>query len=177
MTGKMQGFSFDYTTGKPSVTLVLNEKNEAIKVYEELKDCEKLSIEIKPYREERSLNANAYFWVLAGKLAEKLNSTKEEVYRHHIKETGVFRDITLPEDGICTIEHMWNTYGTGWFSERVDFAPDGCILLRCYYGSSTYNTKQMSRLIDNMVADCKEQGIETKTPEELESLKNLWKGE
>ena len=113
---------------------MLNEKNEAIKVYEELKDCEKLSIEIKPYREERSLNANAYFWVLAGKLAEKLNSTKEEVYRHHIKETGVFRDITLPEDGICTIEHMWNTYGTGcvWILRRTGVFFCGAITVRAH---------------------------------------------
>ena len=173
----MQSFSLDYTTGKPSLTLTLNERQEAVDIYETLKGYEKLSVEIKPYRPGRSLNANKYLWVLCEKLADKLQSTKEEIYRRCIKSVGVFRDISLPEEGIQTIEHMWNTYGTGWFAERVDFEQTkGEILLRCYYGSSVYNTKQMSRLIDELVEECKRQGIETLPPDELERLKCLWKG-
>jgi hypothetical protein len=47
-------------------------------------------------------------------------------------------------------------------------------VIRAYYGSSTYNTKQMSRLIDAIVEDCKEMDIETLTPRELDAMKSRW---
>lgn len=157
---------------------MLNEKNKAVNVYEELKDCEKLTVEIKPYREERSLDANAYFWVLAGKLAEKLNSTKEEVYKNYIKDIGGNYGIFCAEDkAVDKLCENWEKRGLGWQTDVFPSKLKGCTNVILYYGSSTYDTKQMSRLIDFVVADCKEQGIETKTPEELERLKSLWKGE
>ena len=65
--------------------------------------------------------------------------------------------------------------GTGWVTEQVDYGPDGDhLVIRLYYGSSTYNTKQMSRLLDAVIADCKEQGIDVATPAELALLKEEW---
>ena len=59
----------------------------------------------------------------------------------------------------------------------MDFAPDGeRVIVRAYYGSSQYNTKQMSRLIDMVVEGAKELGIETLTPEELARIKEEWHG-
>lgn len=148
-----------------------------MKVYEELKDCEKLSIEIKPFREKRSLDANAYFWVLADKLAEKLNSTKEEVYKNYIKDIGGNSDIVCVEDkAVDRLCESWESGGIGYQTDVFPSKLKGCTNVVLYYGSSTYNTKQMSRLIDSVVEDCREQGIETKTPDEIEKLKSLWKG-
>lgn len=68
--------------------------------------------------------------------------------------------------------------GTGWITEQVDFEADGDhVRVRRYYGSSTYNTRQMSRLIDNLVQDCKAVGVETLTPAELARLKGAWTSE
>lgn len=65
--------------------------------------------------------------------------------------------------------------GTGWITEQVDFSQNGkFVTIRCYYGSSQYNTKQMSRLIDNLVQDCISLGIPTETPEQIEKIKSLW---
>ena len=62
--------------------------------------------------------------------------------------------------------------------EQLDYAENGeNVTIRCYYGSSVYNTKQMARLIDDVVSDCKEMGIETKPPEEIDRLVSLWKGD
>lgn len=178
MTGTIQSLNLDFSTGKPSVTLALNEKNEAVRVYEELKDCEKLSIEMKPFREKRSLDANAYFWVLADKLAEKLNSTKEEVYKNYIKDIGGNSGIVCVEDkAVDKLCEVWESRGIGYQTDVFPSKLKGCTNVVLYYGSSTYDTKQMSRLIDFVVEDCKEQGIETKTPDEIENLKSLWKGE
>lgn len=68
----------------------------------------------------------------------------------------------------------WNKNGIGWQTEVMDSKIDGCKNVVLYYGSSTFDTKQMSRLIDNIVQDCKELGIETLTPQQLDALKEEW---
>lgn len=137
-----------------------------------------LTIKVSKFRKNRSLDANAYMWVLCDKLAEKLNITKDEVYRQHIKDIGIFRLVEIDEKAVDTLMHSWGLHGTGWIAEKLDHAiHEGFVVMALYYGSSTYNTKQMSRLIDAIVQDCKEQGIETMTPLELQDLKEAWKGE
>lgn len=140
-------------------------------------NADKLTLRVSKFRKKRSLDANAYMWVLCGKLADKLGITKDEVYRSYIKDIGVFRMVEIDEKAVDTLVHSWGLHGTGWVAEKVDHSVhDGFTVMILYYGSSTYNTKQMSRLIDSIVEDCKEQGIETLTPNELEALKGAWKG-
>lgn len=177
LTGRIADISIDYISNTPKLTLAINEKNDLYAGYDDLKDIDKLSVEIKPYRKKRSLNANAYLWVLCDRLADKLGITKEEVYRRHIFEVGIFKPIEISEKAVDTFIHSWQMHGTGWVAEKVDSSEtEGFVTVNVYYGSSTYNTKQMSRLLDSVIEDCKEQGVETVTPEELESMKNLWKG-
>lgn len=184
LTGTIAAFNIDFMTGKPILTLRLEEKNEAISCYENLRNAGKLSIKISKYREKRSLNANAYFWKLCGELAKKLSTekvkyTKEDIYRKSIKEIGVYKDWEdLTQQDAKTLRHAWEMLGTGWITEQVDFMPDGeHVVVRTYYGSSQYNTKQMSRLIDNIVQDCQAVGIETKTPDQIAEMLSLWETE
>lgn len=139
-----------------------------------------VNVKVSEKHEKRSLNANSYMWELCGKIADKLSGegttvTKEEVYRQSIKECGVWRDIEMPTQGVETLRTVWERQGTGWITEKVDMLPnkDG-YLIRCYYGSSLYNTKQMSRLISNLVQDCENMGVEHRTPEEINNLLSLW---
>lgn len=137
-----------------------------------LLDGREVDLTIKPYRQKRSLDANAYMWVLCELLAVNIGITKEEVYKEAIRHMGIFRDIELPVDAAETLQTSWRMLGTGWVTERVDFGEsDDTVRIRFYYGSSRYNTKQMSRVIDGLIQDCKAAGIETMTPEELEGLK------
>ena len=107
---------------------------------------------------------------------EDVKQTKEEVYRAAIREIGIFKDfLNLSPDDAKTLRTAWGMLGTGWVTEQVDFSQDGeKVTIRCYYGSARYNTKQMSRLIDNLVEDCKALGIPTETPEQIEQIKSLW---
>ncbi len=74
-----------------------------------------------------------------------------------------------------TFKTSWSMHGIGWLCEKVDYSHiDGFVLLNAYYGSSAYNTKQMARLIDWVVQDCKSVGIETLTPKELDGLIEKW---
>lgn len=184
LTGRIEGFNLEFMTGNPILTLRLNEQNEAIGCYEALKNAEKLTITIAKYREKRSLEANSYLWVLCGKLAKKLTKekvryTKEDIYRKAIKEVGIYKDFAgLSQADAKTLRHAWELLGTGWITEQVDFMPDGeNVIVRCYYGSSQYNKKQMARLIDNVVQDCEAVGVETKTPNEIAEMISLWGSE
>ena len=128
-------------------------------------------VEIKKWRERRSKDANSYMWVLLDKLSAVLGRDKNDLYIDYVRRFGTFKDFTLTEDQAKTFSVAWASLGTGWPTEQVDFAPDGDhVVIRAYYGSSTYTTKRMSRLIDALVQDCKEAGIETMTPEELASM-------
>lgn len=139
---------------------------------------EALTIKISKYRKKRSLNANSYFWTLVGELALKLNRKKEEIYWEYIKDIGVYRSVEISENAVETMIYMWQSHGLGWIAEKLDEGQhEGFVLINFYYGSSSYNTKQMSRLIDAVVEDCKEQGIETMSPAELAELKGMWKSE
>ena len=181
LTGKINALNIDFLTGKTLLTLEVNEKSAIKQGYDELKDCEKLSIKIGKYREKRSLDANAYCWVLCTKLAEERSKdgvkvTKEDVYREEIRDLGIYRDyVNLPLPEAKTLQTAWGMLGTGWVTEQVDFSPNGeNVTIRCYYGSSQYNTKQMSRLISNLQQDCEAVGISTKTPDEIANMLSLW---
>lgn len=175
ISGKIVGANIDFRTNKPMLTLQINELNDFKALVDDMNQCEKLSIEIKPFRARRSLDANAYFFVLADKLAAKLNTTKEDIYRNCIKEIGgVSETICAQDKAVDKLKEAWQERGLGWMVDTFPSKIEGCTNVILYYGSSTYDTAQMSRLIDNIVQECKAQGIETATPDELANLLSLW---
>ena len=134
--------------------------------------------EIERKRKKRSTDANAYFFTLADKLAERLNIPKTEIYRNYIKEIGgVSEVVCVRTDAVEKLCEGWRHNGLGWQTDTVPSKIDGCTNVILYYGSSTYNTEQMSRLIDLVVEDCKVQGIETRTPDEIADMLSLWESE
>lgn len=142
---------------------------EISSVINSLEDDKEYVCEIKKYRKKRSKNANSYMWELIGQLSQETNEATDVIYRRYIKEYGIFRDIEIQPDAQNTLEHVWSAYGLGWFCDVVDNVDDK-VTLRLYYGSSSYNSKQMSVVINAVVEDCKALGIETLTPEELAVL-------
>lgn len=171
----MQANTFRWSMDSAGDWLCIQTK-DARRTLDGLKPGKVYDVEIKEHREKRSLDANAYCWVLLDKLAEALDTTKEELYRGYVRKVGPYKDFDLSEDEAKTFRVAWERLGQGWPTEQVDFTPDGeRAIIRAYYGSSTYNTKRMSRLIDMIVEDCKEQSIETLTPQQLDAMKERWK--
>lgn len=135
----------------------------------------KYSVEIKEFKGKRSLDANAYFWVLVDKLAEKLNLTKTEIYRSYIKEIGgVSETVCVKNEAVEKLCEGWHHNGIGWQTDTFPSKISGCTNVILYYGSSTYDTAQMRELTQMCVEDCKAQGIETMTPSELAMLNEEW---
>lgn len=140
-------------------------------------DIQKYDLRIEKKRKKRSLDANAYAWHLINQLAEKLRSTSEEVYQECIRKYG-FRTIVLVKNDLLEdVMSAFNSQGLGNYSEVIGQSQNNKngTNVQLYFGSSKYDTKQMARFIDGIVSDCKEQGIETMTPEEIEKLKIAWR--
>lgn len=133
------------------------------------------TFEIKEHKFKRSLNANAYCWALIGKIADVIGSTKEEVYRHYIRQKGIFRVITIDKKAAATFMKIWTEKGLGWICETSESKNEGFIDVIAYYGTSSYNSKQMAYFIDYVVEEAKNLDIETLTPAEIEMLKEEWK--
>ena len=135
-----------------------------------------VDFEIKKWTEHRSAEANRYVWVLMGKLAAKLGTTKEEVYREHIRDYGVYDIFPVKDIAVERFKDVWESNGYGWICEKHSPCKnyEGYTNMICYYGSSSYNKEEMSVFIDAIVRDCEAQGISTMVPSEIERLKNLW---
>lgn len=138
----------------------------------DIKDGEEIIVEVKKRRKKRSLNANAYFWQLVNKVAIKLNCSDQEVYRRLVQDYGVSTTLMVRPEAQGAFTQAWSSGkdSSGWFVEDL-----GHGVIKAYAGTSTYDTKQMSRIIDGLVEECKELNIETMTPDELEHLKNTWR--
>ena len=133
-------------------------------------------LEVKEHRKKRSLDANAYCWVLINKLADAMRIPPVEVYRQAIQGiSGNSEIIPVREEAVEPFKQAWSQNGIGWLCRDMGKSKlPGYRNLTIYYGSSVYNSKQMSDLIDNLVQDCKALDIETLTPDKLALLKENW---
>lgn len=165
-----------YGMDKPVLTLEVDANTQTLfQIYDDLKASEKLTIKIGKFKQKRSLDANAYCWVLISRLAEKLNIPKTDIYRAAIREIGGNSDtVCIQDKAVASLRDGWEHNGIGWLTETMPSKIEGCTNVVLYYGSSTYDKGQMSRLINNIVDECRLQGIETKSPEEVDSLLRQW---
>ncbi len=176
-TGEIKDISIDFQTKKPKITILLN-SNEINQV-EELKGL-KLNVELKKWIKKRTLDCNAYMWVLIQKIAEKISTedaviSKEQIYRDAIKEVGAYSIVPIKSEAVEEWVRIWKSNGLGWVCETQPSKLDGFTNVMCYHGSSVYNQKEMNRLVNVIVEECRNLGIETKPDEELKSLLEEWK--
>lgn len=174
-TGIITNLDIDYETRKPKISLVLD-TNE-ISIVEQLKNENKLNIELKKWYKKRSLDANAYCWVLCEKIAKELSkngiTTKEEIYKDAILQVGTFEPFIVQEKTFENFKRIWEKQGLGFLVQEVS-RKDKCVKVNCYYGSSTYDSKEMSLLIEILVQLAKSLNIETKSKAEIDSLLKEW---
>ena len=165
----------DLTFGIGKTQFITFSTNEDFRpLYDDLKDCE-LELTVKKWRAKRSLDANAFMWQLCTLIADKVSETKENVYRRNIREGCEYTPLPIKSE--CTPEfcQLWAHHGIGWFAEVVDDSKiEGYKLVFAYHGSSTYDTKQMSALIERVVQDAEAVGIEVISERERSLLIEDW---
>ena len=126
--------------------------------------------ELKRVTKKRSLSANGYAWALMDEIAAALRITKEEVYRKAINDVGVFTEMRFKDaEAARRFKPIWQANGMGWLTKTIDDTT-----VYAYYGSSSYDTAEMARLIDYIVDEAKRLHIETLPPDRLEIMKTEW---
>ena len=167
----------DLSVARDGGWLLTIRTNENVgRLFDELHDSD-VDVTVKKFRKKRSLDANAYFWVLANRLAEKLRIDANGIYRSYTPDIGgSYEVVPVREDKIDAWEKVWCSGHIGRMIE--DMGPcrniKGYHNVRSYISSSDYDTAQMSQLIEMVVADCEENGIETMTPRERDALVSRW---
>lgn len=125
------------------------------------------SVEIKYHRKKRSLDANAYLWVMLDKMAKKLGTTKEELYITEIKRYGVFKPMIFNKESLNIMQRQFKA-----IQQKATKQVDGVTMIKalCYFGSSTYNTDEFTRLLDGVINDAKELDIDVITQTERDRV-------
>lgn len=172
LTGKIDTINTDFVTGIPKITFTVNEKEkvELMQGYDDLKGVGLLTIEVKPYKKRRSLNANAYAWKLITDIADVIRAPKEAVYLQMLKRYG-------QSELISVLSHIPIAEYVKYSEEAGESTLNGKLFkhYRVYKGSSEFDTREMAILIDGICAEARELNIPTETPEEIERMKSLWR--
>lgn len=173
MEGRLTGFSLTPDGDAQNITVTV--AADFRQAYDELKDGP-VEITIKKAVKHRSLEANRYCWVLVDQIAAKTHIKRSEVYRTAIRDIGgVSKEMLMKCDAVPVFRRIWESQGLGNQVELVDVEPETeWASIRVYFGSSTYDTQQMSALLDSLIQEAEEQGIPTITPKEEEKMLQKW---
>ncbi len=159
--------------GNEEAVVEINFNNiSALAELEKLKNLDKdLDIEIVLHREKRTLKANAYMWKLVTEIANKLRISKEKVYIEILKNYGQSEIVSVRADiDVKDYFKYYEEIGTGQVN-KVNFKH-----YKVYKGSSEYDTREMSILLNGVVDECKELDISTLEDKEIEKIIKEWKG-
>ena len=173
MEGRLTGFSLN-RDGSQNVTVTV--AGDFAETYDKLKD-EQVSVEIKKATKKRSRDANAMCWALCHDIGNAIQPPipKEEVYRRAIREVGEYEPLPIRADAVETFQLRWAAKGTGWFAEVIDDSKiQGYKLVFAYYGSSTYDTATMSKVIDFLVDEARQMNLSIPASKEQEEALAAW---
>ena len=169
-TGKIQNVSRDWDTDRYQITFTVNEQ-AAINEIDAIKTCEKLSVEAVKYRAKRSLDANGLLWACLGEIAGVLRTDKWEVYLKMLKRYGKFTYICVRPSVVEAMKLQWRECEV---VGEVDINGQKAVQMLCYFGSSTYNTQEFSVLLDGVISEMKEIGLQPPPTKEMQRALELW---
>lgn len=174
-TGKVCSITKDIVSGKLNVTFQID--TQPIDELNELgRTSDVLDIVVKKHKKKRSLDANAYAWVLMTKMAnhKDIKSSKEEVYEEMLQKYGF---LDKDDEGYIAITIKKGIdvkrLGGHWKFYKSNGKFDSYLAIK---GSSEYSSTEMATFIDGIVYECKHLGIETMTPIEIERMVAAWQG-
>lgn len=168
-SGKLLNVSRDWSTGQFQVTFSVNESG-VINEVESIKDCN-LDIKAVKHRKKRSLNANAMLWACIGDIAAALHADKWDIYLKMLKRYGKYSYIIAKPEAVEGIKMMWRECQD---IGEIDVNGKKGVQLLCYFGSSTLNTKEFSVLLEGVVSEMKEMGLDTPPSQDMRRALEQW---
>lgn len=167
--GKLVGVSRDFITKKLNITFETAE--DVLTEIDNIKDLE-LSIEAKKYRKHRSLDANGLLWSCLGEIAVVLGTDKWSVYLKMLKRYGKYTYILAKPNAVEAMKQQWRE------SEvigEIEVNGQKSVQMLVYFGSSTYDTKEFSVLLDGVVSEMRELGLQPPPSKEMRLILEKWK--
>ena len=168
-TGNIIALSKDWKTNKLLINLQVDDC--PVEEVQELSQCEKLSIEIKKYRKKRSSDANGMFWACIGEIASVLRTDKWEIYLQMLKRYGKYTYICVKPAAVEAVKAQWRECEE---IGKIDINGTEAVQMLCYFGSSTYDTKEFSVLLDGVISEMREIGLQPPPTEEMKRVLETW---
>lgn len=133
-----------------------------------------LTCALKKQKTKRTVTANSYCWELCKQIAETAGLSSVDVYKKAVREYGVYEDAVVDNDKVSKVCESWSNIGIGWFTEKVDYSGSDKVIIRFYFGTSSYSTSQMSRIIDFLVGEAEDLGITILSERKRKEILKEW---
>lgn len=160
LTGRLKGLLKDWGTGKWTISFEIDESpNDEMN---NLAAFEFLDIKVDKHREIRSVNANKLMWACIGQIAAETRIDKWDIYKQMLRRYGKFVYLGIPREAVEDLKKAWRE------CEEIGVMDDGKVEMLCYFGSSTYNSKDFSVLLDGIIDEMKEMGLALPRREEVD---------
>lgn len=164
--------SYDYSSNR----VTLEFEPDFSLTYDKYADKD-INVDIKAWKPKRSGAANRYMWVLVDKIAKATHQDKSDIYREAIRDIGGVSDVLLMSDEAAVrFQEQWANNGLGWQTEVVPLG-DGRSNVIAYYGSSTFDRDQMTELVEKIVFEAEQLGIDVDTPDRALWWESLQEGD
>lgn len=157
--GRITGIQVPFRSKRPVVSFEVQAEPEALEKYMDID----LDISFSRHRNRRSIDANAFLWACLGEIARAINSDTWSIYLYMLERYGKFTHILVKPEAVEQVRRVWR-------ETKIVGEKDGMIQMLCFFGSSTYNTKEFSQLLDGVVSEMKEMHLETPPDEEMKRL-------
>lgn len=126
----------------------------ARKMAAKLKPDVRYMLSIEKEKKPRSNDQNRLMWELCQRIAEAIDVKRNEVYREIIRDYGDYVTVRVGRADAALVSNEWQAKGIGWITE-CESADGDDLVLRLYQGSSTYDTAQMTRVINALMDECR----------------------
>ena len=165
---RISDISKDFRTGKTRILFTCD--------YAPPEEIERLAdkdirLRAVQWREKRSLNANGLFWHCIGALASELKADKWDIYLLMLRRYGQFTYTVVKPSAVAKFKESWRECEE---IGEIDVNGTKGVQLLCYFGSHLYDSKEFSVLLDGVISEMKELGLETPADEEMKRLIEQW---
>lgn len=157
--GRITGIQMPFRSKRPVVSFEVQAEPEALEKYMDID----LDISFSRHRNRRSIDANAFLWACLGEIARAINSDTWSIYLYMLERYGKFTHILVKPEAVEQVRQVWR-------ETKIVGEKDGMIQMLCFFGSSTYNTKEFSQLLDGIISEMKGMHLETPPDEEMKQL-------
>lgn len=157
--------------GNFNIIIEVPKESNLSTVIEVLSD-EKLKVaRIDHKRNKRSLDANSALWKMLSMMADKLQTTKDELYLQMLDKYGVFTFVVVKPKVVERVKQEWKTVRE---IGEVTINGQTGIQLQCFFGSHAYDSKEFSVLLEGVIQEAKELGIDFISKEDQARMINEW---